>query len=679
MDLLNRLEPGRPYPLGATADQNGVNFALFSENASSVTLVVFGADGRKEVERRLLAERSDSVWHGYLPGAKPGLVYGYRVDGLAEPERGRRFDPAKLLIDPYAKAFIGEFRWTDSHLEFGLDNARDTLKAVVVAADVFDWGDDRPPATPLAESVIYEVHVKGFTRLHPDIAAPLRGTYEGFVAPPAIDHLKRLGITAVSLLPVHQSISEWPLAQRGQTNYWGYSTIGFFAPDRRFAQRDPIREFKSMVKQLHAADIEVILDVVYNHTVEGDHTGPVLSFKGIDNENYYYLRVGHPGFYENFTGTGNALNLNHPRVLQMVMDSLRYWAGEMRVDGFRFDLATTLGRGPNGFDARADFFNCLRQDPLLARVKLIAEPWDVGFGGYQLGHFPAGFSEWNDRYRDSVRAFWVRKAAYRGEVASRLAGSSEVFRNDGRRPQASVNYIAAHDGFTLHDLVSYDSKHNEANGEDNRDGQAENRSWNCGFEGPTDLLAVNAVRGWLKRALLATLLVSQGTPMLLGGDELGRTQLGNNNAYCQDNELGWFDWKSADSELIAYTARLIELRRHYPQLRRTDWLTGTITSQGAKDILWLNRVGLEMSRLQWTEEGRYAFGILFGAATADERNLLVLLNAEASDWTMPLPPGRWRAVLDTVQQDGVPAADTGEVTGSMLLRARSLTLLEAVV
>ena len=678
MDLLKTLGPGRPYPPGATVDDRGVNFSLFSESATSVTLCIFSADGARELERRPMRELTDGIWHGHLAGAGAGLVYGYRIDGPHEPERGRRFDPAKLLIDPYARRFVGEFRWTDSHTEVGQNNARDTMKAAVVADDGFDWGDDRPPATPMADTVLYEVHVKGFTRLHPEVPLEQRGTYRGFGSPAPIAHLRELGITAVNLLPVHQAIDEWPLAQRGLTNYWGYSTIGFFAPERRYAQREPITEFKSMVKALHAAGLEVILDVVYNHTAEGDHTGPVLAFKGIDNQSYYHLRNGHAGFYENYAGTGNALNLSHPRVLQMVMDSLRYWVGEMHVDGFRFDLATTLGRGRDGYDAGASFFDCLRQDPLLARVKLIAEPWDVGFGGYQTGNFPPGFSEWNDRYRDSVRAFWVRKAAYRGEVASRLSGSSELFRHDGRRPQSSINYIASHDGFTLHDMVSYNGKHNEANGENNHDGPSDNRSWNCGIEGPTDLLAINAVRGRLKRALLATLLFSQGTPMLLGGDEMSRTQGGNNNAYCQDNEISWFDWRGADSALVDYTARLIRLRRRYPQLRRSQWLVGAATPRGFKDLLWLNRVGLEMSPHQWSEEGRYAFGMLFGAATDDESNILVLMNAEASDWTMPLPAGRWHVVLDTGRRPGQSAPGLDDAVGTLLLKARSLTLLECV-
>ena len=675
-----RLAPGRAFPLGASADGDGVNFAIFSKHATTVSLCIFSDDGARELRRLPLPMRTDDVWHGSLAGARPGLVYGYRIDGPREPERGHRFDPSKLLIDPYARRFAGEFRWSDAHHSIDSDNARDALKCAVVGSDEFDWGDDRPPAVPLAESILYEVHIKGFTARHPDVPESVRGTYEGFVSEPALAHLRRLGVTAVSLLPVHQSISERRLVEQNLSNYWGYNTIGFFAPDRRFARQDAILEFKSMVKRLHAAGIEVILDVVYNHTAEGDHAGPTLAWKGIDNASYYHLRAGHPGFYENYTGTGNALNLNHPRVLQMVMDSLRFWVDEMHVDGFRFDLATTLGRGDTGFDPRATFFDCVRQDPVLARVKLIAEPWDVGFDGHQTGRFPAGWCEWNDRFRDSVRAFWVRKAAYRGELASRLAGSSDLFKHNGRRPQASVNYVAAHDGFTLQDVVSYDRRHNEANGEDNHDGQSGNRSWNCGVEGPTDLLAVNALRGRMKRALLATLLLSQGTPMLLAGDEFGRTQRGNNNAYCHDSELSWIDWdaaaEAANARLAAFTARLISLRRQYSHLRRIDWLIGAITGSGFKDVLWLNRQGEEMVQRQWEESGRYAFGLQLGAASDDERNLLLLLNAEATDWTMPLPAGRWRLVLDTDRADGIPLNGATEFSGSLAMKGRTLAMLE---
>ena len=697
-----RLTRGHPHPLGATVDAAGVNFAVFAGAARAVTLCLLDERGVRETARIPMTERSEGVWHGHLAGAVAGQVYGYRVDGPNEPERGRRFDSAKLLLDPYARRIVGSFRWSDSHHRFGVDNLSDTLKAAVTGADDFDWGDDRAPRTPLEESVLYEVHVKGFTRRHPAVPEAQRGTYAGFASDPAIAHLKKLGVTAVNLLPVHAHIAERPLAERGLVNYWGYSTIGFFAPERRYAGGDPVGEFKAMVRRLHQAGIEVILDVVFNHTAEGDHSGPVVSFKGLDNEAYYHLRSGHPGLYENYTGTGNAVNLNHPRVLQLVMDSLRYWVGEMRVDGFRFDLATTLGRGPNGFDSHAAFFQCVGQDPLLAQVKLIAEPWDIGFGGYQVGRFPGNWSEWNDRYRDSVRSFWVRKAAYRGEIASRIAGSSELFRNGDRKPQAGVNYVTAHDGFTLHDLVSYNDKHNQANGENNRDGQSENHSWNCGIEGPTDLLAINVTRGRIKRALLATLFVSQGVPMLLAGDEMGRSQQGNNNAYCQDNEIGWLDWRGLaeepaaggvrgrpaprvpdaealarpDPTLVEFTARLIALRRRYPQLRRTAWLTGAATATGGRDVVWLNRQGEEMNRRQWEEWGRYAFSFLLGAAAPGENDLMVMMNGEASDWATTLPSGRWQVLLDTAQADGRPDAAKSVVQSGIVLKGRSLRLLE---
>jgi len=690
------LEPGAAYPLGATSTDRGVNFAVFSEHASRVLVCTFDDRGSRETGRYELLEHTDGVWHGHLPGAAPGLVYGYRAWGPVDHEKGLRFNPSKLLLDPYARRVAGAFRWTDAHLDSGEhaaeDNARDIFKSVVTAADgstpglpPFDWQGDAPPATPLDRSVLYEVHVKGFTRLHPEVPAELRGTYEGFCSPSAIAHLKRLGVTAVNLLPVQQSVSEQPLVRKGLVNYWGYSTIGFFAPDNRFARHDPVAEFKTMVRELHRAGIEVILDVVYNHTAEGDHRGPTLSMRGLDNRAYYHLHHNLPGLYENHTGTGNALNLGHPRVLQMVMDSLRYWVTEMHVDGFRFDLAATLGRrshaegGSDGsFDRHAPFFQAVRQDPVLSRVKLIAEPWDAGIGGYQVGQFPAGWSEWNDRFRDAVRAFWVSKGSYRGDLARRLEGSSDLFRHAGRRPQASLNYVTAHDGFTLEDLVSYSHKHNEANGEDNRDGSSDNRSWNCGHEGPTDLLMVTALRTRLKRALLASLLLSQGVPMLLGGDELGRTQRGNNNAYNQDNEISWFDWRSADADLIEYIGWLVRLRMQYPHLRRTHWLQHRVPGAGGHspgDAIWLNRLGKEMTPAQWDERGRYVFGLRLGPRGADEPELLMLLNAEASDAMFHLPDGEWQPVLDTGQRDGRPEGDR-RAGARILLKARSLTLLE---
>ncbi|MES2356319.1 MAG: glycogen debranching protein GlgX [Pseudomonadota bacterium] len=676
------LEAGRPWPLGATFDGGGVNFAVFSAHATQIQLCIFDESGEKELARLSLPEFTDQVWHGYLPGAQSGLVYGYRAFGPHAPERGHRFNSHKLLIDPYARQFTGSFRWSSAHFDLEAnsgsinkqDNAQDTYKAVVIDDD-FDWEDDHPPAIPLSDSILYETHVKGFTMRHPDVPGHLRGTYEGFSSRQAISHLRKLGVTAVSFLPVHQSIPEQSLVERGLTNYWGYNTIGFFAPDVRFCVADPVPEFKYMVKRLHSAGIEVILDVVYNHTAEGDHTGPTLSFRGLDNHSYYHLRPGDLRLYENFTGTGNSVNLHHPRALQLVMDSLRYWVTEMHVDGFRFDLAVTLARNAAGFDPHSSFFNCLRQDPVLARVKLIAEPWDIGLGGHQTGRFPLGWSEWNDRYRDTIRAFWVRETPHRGEVAARIAGSHDLFHQHGRKPQASINFITAHDGFTLHDLVSYNAKHNEANGENNQDGSTDNKSWNCGVEGPSTLLAINALRSRLKRALLATLFISQGMPMLLGGDELGRSQSGNNNAYCQDNDISWYEWQEGDESFVAFIAKMTALRRRYRQLRSTHWLHGATTSAGVKDITWLNREGTVMTPAQWEETGTHVLGILFGAEAVEDLTVLVLMNAESSDWAFPLPEGKWKVMLDTTHY---PEKTTDPMEGWLAIKARSFVLLELV-
>ena len=679
-------EAGQPWPLGAHFDGKGINFAVFSSCAEAIEVCLFDRAGMRETSRFELREYTDEVWHGYLPGAQPGLVYGLRAYGPFSPEHGLRFNSHKLLIDPYARALAGSFRWSPTHFSLDLgqpghhaaisqaDNARDQLKCVVTTHD-FDWSGDTYPGIPYGDSVLYEVHVKGFTARHPDVPAALRGTYLGLASEAAIAHLKRVGVTAVELLPVHHWISEQHLVNRGLSNYWGYNTIGFFAPDARFAIADPVTEFKTMVKALHAGGIEVILDVVYNHTAEGDHNGPTLSFRGLDNLAYYRLRHGHPGYYENHTGCGNSVNLAHPRVLQMVLDSLRYWVTEMHVDGFRFDLATTLGREEEGYQRGASFFDALLQDPVLARVKLIAEPWDIGFGGYQLGHFPPGFAEWNDRYRDTARAFWLRQTAYIGEMAKRIAGSSGEFRHHGRRPHTSVNFVTAHDGFALADLVSYNEKHNHANGEDNHDGTTDNRSWNCGVEGPTDSEGINALRRRLRRSLLATLFFSQGTPMLVGGDELGRTQRGNNNAYCQDNELSWYDWAKADQQFIDFTARLIALRQTHPQLRRHHWLCGDLLASGQLDILWLSREGIELSTAQWEDPSRHTLAFLLGAEVPEESPLLVLFNAEGKDNDFTLPEGRWLRVLDTSEEDG---GATLEASGTLELKSRSVALLEAL-
>ena len=682
--VIDNLQAGNPASLGATFDGNGVNFAVFSAHAERVELCIFDAAGQKELARLPLPEFTNEIWHGYLPDAQPGLIYGYRMFGPNEPKRGHRFNPHKLLIDPYAKRLIGSFRWSPAQYGFDTgprgevlsfnkqDNARDTYKAVV-SDNHFDWEDDKPPAIPLADSILYEVHVKGFTMRHTDVQKKLRGTYEGFASNAAIGHLQRLGITAVNLLPIHQSIPERHVIDKGLTNYWGYNSIAFFAPDKRFAIDDPVREFKTMVKHLHRAGIEVTLDVVYNHTAEGDHNGPTLSFRGLDNATYYHLRHGHPDYYENFTGTGNSVNLQHPRVLQMVMDSLRYWVLDMHVDGFRFDLATTLARGETGFDAQCNFFHCLQQDPVLSKVKLIAEPWDSGIGGYQVGRFPPGWSEWNDRFRDSARAFWVRETGYRGEIATRIAGSADLFGHHGRRPQASVNYITAHDGFTLHDLVSYNSKHNEINGEDNQDGTIDNKSWNCGVEGPTSLLAINTLRNKLKSSLLATLLISQGVPMLLAGDEMGRSQQGNNNAYNQDNDISWLQWQNADQSLMTFVSEMIALRRRYPQLRGTHWLNNSTAMTGVKEIVWLNRQGSEMTQAHWEEPDRHLLGILLNAKQTQEPTVLILMNAEAKDWAFPLPAGKWHMRLDTARY---PETIVEALEHTLLLKAQSFVLLD---
>ncbi len=675
-----RIEAGLPVPLGATLVAGGVNIAVFSAHATRIELCVFDATGANEIARLALPAHTDGVWHGFLPGAGAGLVYGLRAHGPADATRGHRFNPAKLLLDPYARRLGGTFRWTDAHLgdvhgadpHAALDNAPDQWKAVVDDG-AFDWGDDLPPRMPLAESVLYEVHVKGFTERHPGVPEALRGRFAGLACAAAIAHLRALGVTAVSLLPVHQHLDEMRLARAGRTNYWGYNTLAFFVPDRRFAQDDPIAEFKAMVRDLHAAGIEVILDVVFNHTAEGDQRGPTLSWRGLDNSAWYRLRHEDARFYENHSGTGNSLNTSHRRVLQFVMDCLRYWVTDMHVDGFRFDLASSLARGAQGFDPRHPFLKAIMQDPVLNRVKLIAEPWDSGPGGYQLGHFPAGWSEWNDRYRDAARAFWVRKTADRGQFATRVAGSSDLFAHGGRTPAAAINYVAAHDGFTLTDLVSYERKRNQSNGEDNRDGSDANLNWNCGAEGETGLLGVRTLRIRLKRALLASLMISRGVPMLAAGDEIGRTQGGNNNAYLADDETGWLDWARADADLMRFTARLIALRRATPQLRSSAWLTGAPDAAGRRDIVWLNREGAEMQPGDWHESGRFVFGARFNGPATD---LLALFNAETNDCVFPLPAGPWRICFDTAAADPFERAGAAVEQAPILVRARSVVLLD---
>ena len=644
---------GRPYPLGATWDGAGANFALFSKHAERVELCLFDPKGRREIERVLVRERSDYVWHCYLPEARPGQLYGYRVHGPHDPDRGHRFDHNKLLLDPYARLI-----------------KRSRCQVVDPA---FTWGDDRPPRISWQDTVIYELHAKGFTQLHPDVPQQLRGTYAGLCSGPVIEHLKGLGVTAVELLPIHTVVDERRLLHHGLRNYWGYNPIGFFAPEMRYSASGTLGEFKTMVKTLHAAGIEVILDVVYNHTAEGDHTGPTLSFRGIDNAIYYRLDPAHPRRYLNFTGTGNSLNTAHRVVLGMVMDSLRYWVEEMHVDGFRFDLATTLARNAQGaYDRNVAFLAAVRQDPVTSRVKLIAEPWDLGEGGYQLGNFPPGWAEWNDKYRDAARSYWRGDDGIIGELASRITGSKDIFGASGRAPTASINFVTTHDGFTLQDLVSYEKKHNEANHEGNRDGSDNNRSSNYGVEGPTDKPELVELRNRQRRNLLATLLFSHGVPLLLAGDELGRTQRGNNNAYCQDNELSWIDWDGADRELLAFTTRLLKLRRAHPLLRRR-------TYPRPEDTSWLSPEGREMADEDWKLPFARCLGMLMigqRLAERDERgepllddDLLLLLNAHHDAIVFQLPDGGWNVLLDTARRETSPVANTYQ------LEARSLVLL----
>ena len=688
--------PGRAYPMGATYDGAGTNFSVFSEVAEHVDLCLVADDGR---ESRVSLEEVDAhCWHAYLPGVSPGQRYGYRVHGPWDPEQGLRCNPNKLLIDPYAKAIAGRVDWDpacfgslagDDHARNDGDSGPHVPKSVV-HNPYFDWGTDRPPATPLHETVIYEVHVKGFTVDHPEIPAALRGTYLGFAHPAALDYLKSLGVTAVELMPVHQFVHDAHLVERGLRNYWGYNSIGFFAPHNEYASGDvgqQVQEFKAMVRALHDAGIEVILDVVYNHTAEGNDLGPVLSFKGIDNQAYYRLVPDDPRHYYDTTGTGNSLNVSHPRSLQLIMDSLRYWISEMHVDGFRFDLAASLARQFHEVDRLSAFFDLIEQDPLVSQVKLIAEPWDVGEGGYQVGNFPPVWSEWNGKYRDTVRDFWRGEPATLPELASRLTGSSDLYQSDSRRPVASVNFVTAHDGFTLADLVSYNDKHNGANGEDNRDGESFNRSWNCGAEGPTDDPAIVACRRRQQRNLLATLFLSQGVPMLLGGDEIGRTQRGNNNAYCQDNEISWFDWRQVDEELLAFTRRIIALRREHPVFRRRRWFQGR-PIRGVPDIGWFRPDGAEMDDADWeTGFARSVAVFLNGDAIPDrdERGrrvtddwFLLILNAhdQPIDWTLPSHGvARWRVVLDTA---GELVADAAlDVDKPFVAPARACTLLVA--
>ena len=679
------LEAGKPWPLGAQTDAGGVNFAVFSANATRVELCLFDTRGEVELARLPLPGRSGDIWHGRLPGAAPGLVYGLRADGPWRPDRGHRFNPHKLLLDPWAREIVpppGGFDWRGPHFgadaEFSQDldtrdNGRQAHKARVVQ-DHFDWQGDHPPATPLADTVLYEMHVRGFSRLMSGVPEAERGTYAGLASDAALAHLKRLGVTAVSLLPVHHFLDEPRLVAHGLRNHWGYNTLGFFCPEPRYAATEqPRREFREMVRRLHAAGLEVVLDVVYNHTVESDERGATISWRGLDNAHWYRLPPEAPQHYENLSGCGNTLNIRHPRVLQMVMDSLRYWVQEMHVDGFRFVLAPVLGRGNHGFDRYGAFFKALQQDPALQGVKLIAEPWDLGPGGYQPGGFPRGWLEWNDRFRDTARAFWLGGDCTRGELALRLAGSSDLFQSRMRPPAESVNYIVSHDGFTLADLVSYNLRHNEANLEANRDGHGHNLSWNCGWEGATDDPEVLALRARLKRSLLATLLLAQGTPMLAAGDELGHSQGGNNNPYCQDNTTTWIDWARADDTLIAYTAHLIALRKALLPLG-TAWYTGVADARGRHDLTWLRRTGEPMTAEDWNSRMSRIMGALIGAPGRSLAPLLLLVNGRDMDADFKLPPGDWQAELDTAQVDGRSPWRRGQATHFNLC-ARSVVLL----
>jgi isoamylase len=688
--------PGHPYPLGAAYDGGGTNFSLFSEMAEGVELCLFDEDGTEE---RLPLEEIDAfVWHAYLPTVSPGQRYGYRVHGPWAPEHGQRCNPAKLLIDPYAKAIEGGVHWDQACFPytFGDENSRNDddsapfVPRSIVHNPYFDWGNDRPPAIQLNESVIYEVHVKGFTQRHPDIPEGQRGTYSGLAHPAAIEYLTGLGVTAVELLPVHQFVHDAHLVERGLRNYWGYNSIGFLAPHNEYAaagQRgEQVAEFKAMVRALHEAGIEVILDVVYNHTAEGNHLGPVLSMKGIDNAAYYRLVNDDLRFYYDTTGTGNSLNVGHPHTLQLIMDSLRYWVTEMRVDGFRFDLAASLARQFHEVDRLSAFFDLIQQDPVVSQVKLIAEPWDIGEGGYQVGNFPALWSEWNGRYRDTMRDFWRGESATLGEFAFRLTGSSDLYQADTRHPGASVNFVTAHDGFTVRDLVSYNEKHNEANGEDGADGDPYNRSWNCGVEGDTEDEAVLALRRRQQRNLLTTLLLSQGVIMVLGGDESGRTQRGNNNAYCQDNEISWYDWDHPDDDLLDFTRRLIALRREHPVLRRRRWFQGR-SIRGSVDLGWFRPDGAEMGDDDWDAGSPRAVGIFLNGDAITDRDrrgqrvtddsFLVLFNANGDpiDWTLPKQWGQWwEVVIETADRsrDG----ETLESTATIPVSGRSVVVLQ---
>jgi isoamylase len=694
--------PGRPYPLGATYDGSGTNFALFSEVARHVTLALIGDDGSEELIP--LTEVDGFVWHAYLPTVQPGQRYGYRVDGPYNPAKGHRGNPSKLLLDPYAKAIEGQVDGDESLFSYRFDNPaeRNTMDNLqhtmlsVVTTPFFDWGNDRPPNRDYHETVIYEAHVKGLTQTHPALPEDIRGTYAGIGHPAIIEHLTSLGVTAIELMPVHQFAQDGHLRDRGLSNYWGYNTIGFFAPHNAYSsigtRGQQVPEFKTMVQLLHEAGIEVILDVVYNHTAEGNEMGPTLSFKGIDNAAYYRLVDSDRTHYYDTTGTGNSLLMRHPHVLQLIMDSLRYWVTEMHVDGFRFDLAATLARQFHEVDRLSAFFDLVQQDPVVSQVKLIAEPWDVGDGGYQVGNFPPLWTEWNGKFRDTVRDFWRGEKSTLAEFGSRLTGSSDLYQDDSRRPLASINFVTAHDGFTLRDLVSYNEKHNDANGEGGEDGESHNRSWNCGVEGETDDPAVLALRARQQRNMLTTLLISQGVPMLAHGDEIGRTQQGNNNVYCQDNELAWVNWDLTESqqELLEFTGRLFRLRNEHPVLRRRRFFHGDTGDDGLGDLAWFTPDGKEMQNSHWQQDDARAVAVFLNGNAISEPDtrgqrvvddsFLILLNSnhEPRDFLLPSNAygDTWRVVVDTTTATG--DADEGNHKAGSIIRMEAHSTLVLV-
>ncbi len=698
-----RVWPGLPYPLGATWDGAGTNFALFSAHAEKVELCLFDADGKRELERIPLPEYTHEIWHGYLPDVRAGQLYGYRVYGPYEPEQGHRFNHHKLLLDPYAKNLQGSLRWDDAlfgyqvgddteDMSFDTRDSAPFMPRCQVIDPAFTWGLNSALKRPWHETIIYEMHVRGFTMLHPEVGEAARGTFDGLSHPAVVGYLKSLGITAVELLPVHTFIQDRHLIDQGLRNYWGYNSIGFFAPYPDYLAGGSISEFKTFVQLMHDAGIEVILDVVYNHTAEGNQLGPTLSMRGIDNKSYYYLMEDAQRYYNDFTGTGNALELRHPYVLRMVTDSLRYWVEEMGVDGFRFDLATTLARVNGGFDEHASFLDAVAQDPLLSTVKLIAEPWDIGYGGYQVGGFPPGWAEWNDRYRDTVRRFWKGDDAQLAELASRMAGSSDIYNRRGRRPWASVNFITAHDGFTLTDLVSYNDKHNEANQEDNRDGNNDNNSWNCGAEGPTEDAQINQLRQRQKRNLLTTLLLSQGLPMLLAGDEFGHSQQGNNNAYCQDNEITWLDWEAIDADgqaLMEFAREIIKLRRDHIVFHRHRFFQGKqIPGTDTNDITWLKPDGHEMGEADWHRVGARSIALLLSGEAGvyhlteqgekePDDTFLLILNADHQGIEYHLPQdshlSQGTVLIDTSRE--LAAQEETPAESPYLVDPRTLVLI----